>query len=154
MKMVHHPMQAVSSTVRYILRAACNFFLAFGTLALGYAGFVFADSHANQAPTMRKVKEAGRPSEPQILAEGDLLGEIQAPRVGLAAMVVQVDSRASLRGAVGQPSKSVFPFGIKCAAYIHAVRQIVELCSSDRSCRLEISAMSYLGIRQRNETNS
>lgn len=46
MKMLRQPMGAVSSTVRYILRAACNFFLAFGTLALGHTGFVFVDSHA------------------------------------------------------------------------------------------------------------
>ena len=46
MKMLRQPMRAVSSTVRYILRAACNFFPAFGTLALGYVGFVFADSQA------------------------------------------------------------------------------------------------------------
>jgi len=93
----------------YILRGACYFFLAFGILAMGYAGFVFADSHAYQALEMKKFKQAGLLSEPHILAEGDVIGEIQVPRLGLNAIVVQGDSPANLRRAVGHLSKSALP---------------------------------------------
>ena len=109
MNPLSHPRRAVSTTRTYILRGACYFFLVFGILALGYAGFVFADSHAYQALEMKKFKEAGRLSEPHILVEGDVIGEIQVPRLGLNAIVVQGDSHASLRRAVGHLSKSALP---------------------------------------------
>jgi len=93
----------------YILRGTCYFFLAFGILAMGYAGFVFADSHAYQTIELKKFKQAGLLSEPHILAEGDVIGEIQVPRLGLNAIVVQGDSPANLRRAVGHLSKSALP---------------------------------------------
>jgi sortase A len=93
----------------YILRGTCYFFLAFGILAMGYAGFVFADSHAYQAIELKKFKQAGLLSEPHILAEGEVIGEIQVPRLGLNAIVVQGDSSANLRRAVGHLSKSALP---------------------------------------------
>jgi sortase A len=103
------PMTVVSSMRMYILRGACYFFLAFGILAMGYAGFVFADSHAYQALEMKKFKQAGLLSEPHILAEGDVIGEIQVPRLGLNAIVVQGDSAPNLRRAVGHLPKSALP---------------------------------------------
>ena len=101
--------RAVSSTLVNILSGACYVFLAFGILALGYAGFVFADSQAYQSLEMKRFKQAGRLSEPHILAEGDVIGEIQVPRLGLNAIVVQGDSAANLRRAVGHLSKSALP---------------------------------------------
>jgi sortase A len=103
------PTRGVSSTQAYILRGACYFFLAFGLLALGYAGFVFADSHAYQALETKKFKQAGLLSAPHIFAQGDVIGEIQVPRLGLNAIVVQGDSPANLRRAVGHISKSALP---------------------------------------------
>jgi sortase A len=103
------PTRAVPSPQTYILRSACYFLLAFGVLALGYAGFVFADSHAYQTLEMKKFKQVGPLSVPHILVEGDVIGEIQAPRLGLNAMVVQGDSTAILRQAVGHLSKSALP---------------------------------------------
>ena len=103
------PTRAVSWTRTYLLRGACYFFFAFGILALGYAGFIFADSHAYQALEMKKFKQAGVLSKPHILAEGDVIGEIQVPRLGLSAIVVQGDSAASLRRAVGHLAKSALP---------------------------------------------
>jgi sortase A len=103
------PTRAVSSTRMDILRGACYFFLAIGLLALGYAGFVFADLHAYQALEMKKFKQGGRLSEPRILVEGDVIGEIQVPRLRLNAMVVQGDSPANLKRAVGHLTKSALP---------------------------------------------
>lgn len=99
----------VSPMQTCLLRAACYFFLAFGILALGYAGFVFADSNAYQAVEIKKFEQPGRLSEPHILAEGDVIGEMQVPRLGLSVMVVQGDSPASLRHAVGHLPKSALP---------------------------------------------
>jgi sortase A len=84
-------------------------FLAFGILALGYAGFVYADTRAYQSIELKKFKQAGPLSEPHLLVEGDVIGEIQVPRLGLNAMVVQGDSAATLRRAVGHLAKSALP---------------------------------------------
>jgi hypothetical protein len=81
----------------------------FGILALGYAGFDFAASHAYQVLEIKKFKQAGFLSEPHILVEGDVIGEIQVPRLGLDAIVVQGDSRDSLRRAVGHIANSALP---------------------------------------------
>lgn len=99
----------VSSTATDILRGAFYFFLAVGILALGYSGFVSASSGAYQALEMKKFKEAGRLSEPHLLTDGDVLGEIEVPRLGLDAIVIQGDSPAILRRAVGHLSRSALP---------------------------------------------
>jgi len=101
--------RGISPALTYILGGACYLFLAFGLLALGYAGFVSADSHAYQALETKKFRQAGLLSEPHILVEGDVIGEIQVPRLGLNAIVVQGDSPADLRRAVGHLSKSALP---------------------------------------------
>jgi LPXTG-site transpeptidase (sortase) family protein len=101
--------RVASSAPRDILLGACYFFLAFGILSLGYAGFVFADSHRYQALEVKKFEQPGRLSEPHHLVEGEVIGEIQVPRLGLSAVVVQGDSPASLRHAVGHMAKSALP---------------------------------------------
>jgi sortase A len=101
--------RAGSSTQRYILRGASYSLLAFGALALGYVGFVLADSHAYQAIEMKKIKQSVSLVEPHILVEGDVIGEFQVPRLGIDAVVVQGDSPANLRRAVGHLSKSALP---------------------------------------------
>ena len=109
MRLLSAGSRGVSPTLMQILRGASYFFLALGLLALGYAGFVFADSHVYQALEMKKFMQASPLSEPHILAEGEVIGEILVPRLGLSAIVVQGDSPASLRRAVGHISKSALP---------------------------------------------
>src|SRR6202158_3914476 len=109
MNLLSQETRRISPTRTRILGGACYFFLAIGLLALGYAGFVFADSHAYQALEMKKFKQAGRLSEPRVFVEGDVIGEIQVPRLRLNAMVVQGDSPANLKRAVGHLTKSALP---------------------------------------------
>jgi sortase A len=111
MNPLSRPTRAVSSKRTHILRGAGYFFFTLGVLALSYAGFVFADSHIYQAMEMKRFKQAGLLSEPHLLAEGEVIGEIRVPRLGLSAVVVQGDSPASLRHAVGHLSKSALPGG-------------------------------------------
>jgi len=101
--------RVAASAPRGILLGACYFFLALGILSLGYAGFVFADSHRYQALEIKKFEQRGPLLEPHLLAEGEVIGEIQVPRLGLTAIVVQGDSAASLRHAVGHLTKSALP---------------------------------------------
>jgi sortase A len=109
MNLLSQETRGLSPTRTRILGGACYFFLVLGLLALGYAGFVFADSHVYQALEMKKFKQAGLLSEPHILADGEVIGEIQVPRLGLKAIVIQGDSPANLRRAVGHISKSALP---------------------------------------------
>jgi sortase A len=99
----------ISPALADVLRGACYFFLVLGILALGYAGFVFADSHGYQALETKKFAEAGPLSEPHILVEGEVIGELQVPRLGLDVIVVQGDSPGSLRRAVGHLANSAMP---------------------------------------------
>jgi len=109
MNRLSHKARGISPTRAHILGGASYFFMALGVLALGYAGFVFADSHVYQALETKKFKQSGLLSEPHTPVEGDVLGQIQVPRLRLKAIVVQGDSRANLRRAVGHISKSALP---------------------------------------------
>lgn len=109
MNRLSHKTRGIAHPRTHILRGAYYIFLAFGLLALGYAGFVFADSHSYQSLEMRKFEQAAPRSKSHRFAEGDVIGEIQVPRLGLTAIVVQGDSPASLRRAVGHISKSALP---------------------------------------------
>jgi sortase A len=103
------PAGSASPTRTYILRLACYCFLAFGILALGYAGFVLADSHIYQAVEIRKFERASPSSIARVPALGDVMGEIQVPRLGLDAIVVQGDSAADLRRAIGHIPQTALP---------------------------------------------
>ena len=103
------PMKLLTPWRTKILRGACYLFFALGILALGYAGIVFADSHIYQAVEIHKLEVISAPPTPRILANGDILGELQVPRLGLDAIVVQGDSDADLRRAVGHLSNSALP---------------------------------------------
>jgi sortase A len=109
MNPLFRPTRAVSSKRTSIVLGACHFFLVLGIFALGYAGFVFADSHIYQAVEIEKFERASLPSKPRILVEGDVIGEIQVPRLKLNAIVVQGESSATLRRAVAHISKSALP---------------------------------------------
>ena len=101
--------QGLSATRRNLLRGTCYFFLAVGVAALGYVGFVSADSKAYQAVEKEKFAQAVGIQQPHVLLEGEVIGEIQVPRLGLDAMVMQGDSASNLQRAVGHISSSALP---------------------------------------------
>jgi sortase A len=98
-----------------ILRLAFYFFLALGLLTLGYSAYVVVDAHAYQAYEQSKFeatleKQTGSPQlPPPPLVEGDVIGEIQVPRLHLKAIVVQGDSHTILRRAVGHIPETALP---------------------------------------------
>jgi sortase A len=91
------------------IRIICRVLFVLGSLALGYVGLGFADSHLYQAIEIRKFERAMGSAKPQIFAEGDVLGEIQIPRLEMDSIVVQGDSNADLGRAVGHLSASALP---------------------------------------------
>jgi sortase A len=106
------PLSPIAHTAppgRKVLRGACYFFLALGIVALGYAGFVFADSHIYEAVELRELDQAIPPADPHPPANGDALGEIQVPRLGLNVVVIQGESTANLRRGVVHLANSPLP---------------------------------------------
>ena len=92
-----------------VMRVTCYILLAVGVVALGYVGYVCADSKQFQVVEKEKFTQAVVSHQPTILREGDVIGEIFVPRLGLDAMVVQGDSSSNLRKAVAHISKSALP---------------------------------------------
>jgi sortase A len=92
-----------------LMRATSYFLLALGVAALGYVGYVSADSKAYQAIEKEKFVQAAVTQNPQMLREGDVIGEIQVPRLGLDSMVVQGGTSRNLRRAVAHISNSALP---------------------------------------------
>jgi sortase A len=89
---------------------AARVLLAAGLLALGYAAYVVADAKAFQAIEQHRFEHArdGAAAAPALI-NGGSIGEIQIPRLGLTAIVVQGDSAAILRRAVGHLAGTALP---------------------------------------------
>ena len=109
MNLLPHTKRTLSGAYPKAMRAACYFLLTLGVAALGYVGYVSADSKAYQAVEKEKFTRAVVPLPPGVLREGDVIGEIRVPRLGLDAMVVQGDSASNLRRAVVHISNSALP---------------------------------------------
>ena len=87
-----------------------------GVAAVGYAAYVMVDAWASQATERTRVAQAIQASpagrslaavEP--IAHGGVIGEITIPTVALSAIVVQGDSAAVLRRAVGHLRETALP---------------------------------------------
>jgi sortase A len=97
-----------------ILRASSYVLLAFGIVALGYAGYAVLDLFWYQGVETSKFESASanaesQPVEAVPIAIGGVIGEIEVPRLGLKAMVVQGDSEKLLRRAVGHLPETALP---------------------------------------------
>ena len=97
------------SLQKRILRATFYFFLSSGILAIGYAGYVFADSRIYEATEIRKLEQAIPLTNPHPPAQGETLGQILVPRLSINAIVIQGDSAANLRHGVAHLSNSPLP---------------------------------------------
>jgi sortase A len=99
---------------RRALRATFYAFLAIGIIALGYAGYTAMDRYWFQGVETAKFESASAPVEvralePAAIAEGGVIGEVEAPRLGLKAIVVQGDSEKLLQRAVGHLTETAMP---------------------------------------------
>jgi len=90
-------------------RRAARVLLAVGLLALMYAAYVVADATAYQALEQRHFERAKADTAAAAPAEGDPMGEIRIPRLGLTAMFAQGDSAAILQHAVGHVADTALP---------------------------------------------
>jgi sortase A len=109
MSLLSHNARRILAASAQRLRYAYYLFLGIGLLALAYSGFVFADARVYQAFQARKFTQASPLVEPHIALQGEVLGELLMPRLGLKVIVVQGDSPTNLRRAVGHISTSALP---------------------------------------------
>jgi sortase A len=104
------PLPAVSHRNRCrLLRAAHYVLLASGALALVYCGYVVSAAHSYQASERLQFEGAGKIAEHRRAIEGNAIGEMEVPRLGLNAVFVQGDSPKILRRAVGHISETALP---------------------------------------------
>jgi len=96
---------------KFIARAVYYLFLIGGILVLAYAAYTIADAHAYQR--VEKVRfenlKVSSNQEPLRAAQGDIIGELEVPRLGLQTIVVQGDSSKILRHAVGHIVETAMP---------------------------------------------
>jgi sortase A len=91
-------------------RLVARVLLTAGLLALGYAAYVVVDTKAYQAIQWKRFEQARQDAAATpALVDGVSIGEIQIPRLGLAAMVVEGDSAAILQRAVGHLADTALP---------------------------------------------
>lgn len=99
-------------------RAGYYLFLTAGILGVGYAVYTVVDSQVYQAieasrlPNMLPTKAPELPTErpePRVVGEGDVIGEMEIPRLDLKTIVVQGESPKVLRRAVGHLPETALP---------------------------------------------
>jgi sortase A len=80
-----------------------------GILAVTYASFVVIYGEAYQAIELRKFEHPASLTEPRVLLNGDVIGEIQIPRLAVKAVVVQGDDLSLLDRAIGHLPETAMP---------------------------------------------
>jgi len=93
-------------------RVAARCLFTAGFLALGYTACVAIDVRAYQKHAQARFETAQH--EPAAVVstvpgDGDSIGQIRIPRLGLSTMLVQGDSPANLQRAVGHLADSALP---------------------------------------------
>jgi len=78
-------------------------------LGLGYATYVIVDANTYQAVEESKLSFMRPTQGPRVVALGEVIGEMQIPRLGLKVVFVQGDSLRILRRAVGHISETPLP---------------------------------------------
>jgi sortase A len=97
-----------------LFRTAYYVFLSAGIIALSYAGYATLDRYRYQSVETSKFEAVSASAEPHAfkavpIAVGGVIGEIEVPRLGLKAIVVQGDSEKLLRRAVGHLPETALP---------------------------------------------
>jgi sortase A len=106
------------SRTRRAARRSARVILAAGLLLLGYAAYIVIDARNYQARERRRfelerqhaaVTAALTAVVAPVVVDGSSIGEILIPRLGLTAVVVQGESDAILRRAVGHLARTALP---------------------------------------------
>jgi len=91
------------------LRCASHFFLLIGVGAASYASYLIADGQIYQAVQLRRFDHRVPLSEPHFPVVGEVLGQIEIPRLALKAVIVHGNSPVILRRGVAHLPKTPVP---------------------------------------------
>jgi len=101
-----------------IVRWARRVLLSCGVLTLVYVGLTLVDARAYQENAELTLEEQihaqeARGAAPSVLAvkEGDVLGRIEIPKIGLSVVVLEGTTSQTLRRGVGHIEGTAFPGG-------------------------------------------
>ncbi len=101
---------------RWLLRCSQWLFFALGVLALGYVGFTVLDARVYQANAKRsldsltQMQKGHRVSAPRpAVRDGDVLGRVEVPRLGISVAVLQGANSRILRLGAGHIDGTALP---------------------------------------------
>lgn len=94
---------------RKLFFGAYYLFLTGAIVALGYSTYVVVDARAYQAIAESRLATVRPTQGARSVADGEVIGEMNIPRLGLKTIVAQGQSSKVLRRAVGHLSESAMP---------------------------------------------
>jgi sortase A len=99
------------TTAQSLARGASTLLVTAGVVSLGYVGYVAVETSAYQADQRLMFAEARRAPPPvaAVPVDGEWIGEIEVPRLGIDVGVVQGDSPLLLQRAVGHVTDTPLP---------------------------------------------
>jgi sortase A len=105
-----------SMRTRRLLRASQYLFFITGILALGYVGFTLLDARLYQVSAKRSLAtqiqvedEHGAAAPKPVVKNGDVLGRMDIPRLGVSVAVLQGTNSRILRLGVGHIEGTALP---------------------------------------------
>jgi sortase A len=101
---------------RWLLRGSRYFFFITGVIALGYVGFTLLDAKIYQVSAKRSLEtqiqvatESKAAASAPVVKNGDVLGRMDIPRLGVSVAVLQGTNSRILRLGVGHIAGTVLP---------------------------------------------
>lgn len=95
--------------VLIVIHWASYVFLLAGLLAAVHAGYLIGDAHIYQAVQLHRFAHRAPLSEPRVPIIGEVLGEIEIPRLTLKAVVLHGNSSVILRRGVAHLPETAMP---------------------------------------------
>lgn len=95
--------------VLIVTRWASYVFLLAGLLTVTYAGYLIADAQIYQAVQLHRFDHRVRLSEPRVPVTGQVLGQIEIPRLALRAIIVHGNSPVILQRGVAHLPETPMP---------------------------------------------
>lgn len=95
--------------VLIFIRWSSFVFLLAGLVTTAYAVYLVADAQIYQAVQLHRFNHRVPLSEPRVPVVGEVLGQIDVPRVGLSAVIVHGNSSTVLRRGVGHLPETPMP---------------------------------------------
>jgi sortase A len=109
MNPANHAVPRDCRLVLIVIRWTSYVFLLAGLLAAAYASYLIGDAHIYQAIQLHRFDHRAPLSEPHVPIIGEVLGEIEIPRLTLKAVILNGNSSVILRRGVAHLPETPMP---------------------------------------------